>query len=237
MFRFKQFIINDEHCAMKVGTDGVLLGAWANVQAQNIVDIGCGSGLIALMAAQRNPEAQVVGIEIDPLAAQDARQNVLSSPFSDRIRIECCDVFEKESLTSNLSPLTSHPISFICNPPFYTEDTLPPDEARAVARNNKSMSLDRLVEMFARHLTGNSGTCSLVLPSVLEQRITELAHLNGLHIRRLCHVKTTPRKQPKRILIELGSEPCVLNPEVLTLMNPDGSRSEQYAELCRDFYL
>lgn len=222
---------------MKVGTDGVLLGAWADVRAHNIVDVGCGSGLIALMAAQRNPQAHVLGIEIDPLAAQDARDNAAGSPFADRIRIECRDAFEKDALISHPSSLIPHPSSLICNPPFYTEDTLPPDEARAVARNNRSMSLDRLVELFARRLKGSSGTCSMVLPSVLEQRITELAHLNGLHLRRLCRVKTTPRKQPKRILIELGPEPCVLNPEILTLMNPDGSRSEQYARLCRDFYL
>lgn len=240
MFRFKQFTINDEHCAMKVGTDGVLLGAWAEVKAGTIIDIGCGSGLIALMVAQRNPDARVIGIEIDTAAAEDARRNVKESPFEDRVEIRVGDALEELRIT-NYELQKTHSIAFVCNPPFYTEDTLPPDEARATARNNRSLPLDKLMEKYRTMVVDNDlqGTLSLVLPSVLEQRIIELAHLNTLHVTRLTRVRTTPRKEAKRILVEISPENTNGTPVVtmITLMNPDGSRSEEYSTLTKDFYL
>ena len=127
MFTFKQFIIEDAHCAMKVGTDGVLLGAWADVAGcRHITDIGCGSGLIALMAAQRAPEARVTGVEIDPEAVADAQANVAASPFAHRTEIVLADVCRYAAPAPKSDCL-------LRNPPYHEEDLLPPVTSRATA--------------------------------------------------------------------------------------------------------
>ena len=139
MFRFKQFTINDDRCAMKVGTDGVLLGAWAEVgHSRRLLDIGSGSGLIALMAAQRCPEASVLGVEIDEEACRQARENVADSPYSQRVSILCQDVknFRSDELFDCI----------LCNPPFFTEDTLPDNPMRAQARHTSEFSFMQRTE-------------------------------------------------------------------------------------------
>ena len=130
IFRFKQFSVRHDRCAMKVGTDGVLLGAWGSVEGKRILDIGTGTGLIALMAAQRNPEADVLGIDIDESAVAQASGNVAKSPFNRRIECILQDVltFEPEA------PFDA----ILCNPPFFTEDTLPDDKGRALARKSQN---------------------------------------------------------------------------------------------------
>ena len=162
IFRFKQFSVRHDRCAMKVGTDGVLLGAWGSVEGKRILDIGTGTGLIALMAAQRNPEADVLGIDIDELAVAQARGNVAESPFNRRIECILQDVLTFESE----APFDA----ILCNPPFFTEDTLPDNRSRALARNNKCLPFPQLIKKVAVLLAEN-GTFSLIVPSGLVQEI------------------------------------------------------------------
>ena len=226
MFRFRRFSVDDGRSAMKVGTDGVLLGAWALEGAPApplVVDVGCGCGLIALMLAQRLPGVPIEAVDIDGPSLEDARANVAASPFAGRIAL-------REGDFLSLPPFPEG-TAFVCNPPFYTEDTLPPDVRRAAARNSRALPLEDLVRR------ASCGTLSLVLPAALEGELLASAHAAGLHLRRLCRVRTTERKPPKRILAELGEAAAEPQFSELVLTAPGGQRSEAYAALCRDFYL
>ena len=226
MFRFRRFSVDDGRSAMKVGTDGVLLGAWALEGAPApplVVDVGCGCGLIALMLAQRLPGVPIEAVDIDGPSLEDARANVAASPFAGRIAL-------REGDFLSLPPFPEG-TAFVCNPPFYTEDTLPPDVRRAAARNSRALPLEDLVGR------ASCGTLSLVLPAALEGELLASAHAAGLHLRRLCRVRTTERKPPKRILAELGAEAAEPQFSELVLTAPGGARSEAYAALCREFYL
>lgn len=226
MFRFRRFSVDDGRSAMKVGTDGVLLGAWALEGAPApplVVDVGCGCGLIALMLAQRLPGVPIEAVDIDAPSLEDARANVAASPFAGRIAL-------REGDFLSLPPFPEG-TAFVCNPPFYTEDTLAPDVRRAAARNSRALPLEALVGR------ASCGTLSLVLPAALEGELLASAHAAGLHLRRFCRVRTTERKPPKRILAELGAEAAEPQFSELVLTAPGGQRSEAYAALCRDFYL
>lgn len=226
MFRFRRFSVDDGRSAMKVGTDGVLLGAWALEGAPApplVVDVGCGCGLIALMLAQRLPGVPIEAVDIDGPSLEDARTNVAASPFAGRIAL-------REGDFLSLPPFPEG-TAFVCNPPFYTEDTLAPDVRRAAARNSRALPLEDLVGR------ASCGTLSLVLPAALEGELLASAHAAGLRLRRLCRVRTTERKPPKRILAELGAEAAEPQFSELVLTAPGGARSEAYAALCRDFYL
>lgn len=227
-FRFKQFCINHDRCAMKVGTDGVLLGAWGCVEGRRILDIGTGTGLIALMAAQRNPEAKVWGVDIDEEAVLQAQENIAESPFCSRIECILKDVlaFETKELFD----------AILCNPPFFTEDTLPDDKSRALARNCKNLPFPLLIKKVAE-LLAEDGVFSLVVPSGLVQEIVGLCLENGLHLVRRCQVHTTAQKPPRRTLIAFSRQNMKCDEQVLCLMDKDGGRSAQYQELTKDFYL
>ena len=227
-FRFKQFCIHHDRCAMKVGTDGVLLGAWGYVEGHRILDIGTGTGLIALMAAQRNPEAKVWGIDIDEEAVLQARENIAESPFCSRIECILQDVLAFET--------GEHFDAILCNPPFFTEDTLPDDKSRALARNNKNLPFPLLIKKVA-DLLAEDGVFSLVVPSGLVQEIVGLCLENGLRLVRRCQVHTTAQKPPRRTLLAFSRQNLKCDEQVLCLMDKDGSRSPQYQELTKDFYL
>ena len=227
-FRFKQFCIHHDRCAMKVGTDGVLLGAWGGVEGRRILDIGTGTGLIALMAAQRNPEAKVWGVDIDEEAIFQVRENIAESPFCSRIECVLQDVLAFE--TGELFD------AILCNPPFFTEDTLPDDKSRALARNNKNLPFPLLIKKVAELLAEDS-LFSLVVPSGLVQEIVGLCLENGLHLVRRCQVHTTAQKPPRRTLLAFSRQNLKCDEQVLCLMDKDRSRSPQYQELTKDFYL
>jgi len=139
-FRFKQFTVFHDKCAMKVGTDGVLLGAWTDLKdTQKILDVGTGTGLIALMLAQRNPAALIDAIDIDPLALEQAEANSRNSPFSDRIAV-------KESSFQAFARLTGKQFDLIVsNPPYFSDSLMPPDRQRAQTRHSVTLTLDDLL--------------------------------------------------------------------------------------------
>ena len=228
IFCFKQFSVRHDRCAMKVGTDGVLLGAWGSVEGKRILDIGTGTGLIALMAAQRNRGADVLGIDIDESAVAQASENVAESPFSRRIECILQDVLTFESE----APFDA----ILCNPPFFTEDTLPDNRSRALARNNKCLPFPQLIKKVAVLLAEN-GTFSLIVPSALAQEIVGLCIENGLHLVRRCQIHTTSRKPPRRTLLEFSRQNRSCEMQTLCLVADDGTRSQQYQELTKDFYL
>ena len=248
MFRFKQFAIEDDRCGHSVGTDGVLLGAWARVEGRRrVLDVGTGSGLIALMAAQREPAARVVGIEIDPAAARQARENVERSPFAERVDIREADVRdfgagdtcvrEGDAEDADIRDAEGTFDCILCNPPFFTEDTLSSDARRARARHAALLRFEDLIAAVGR-LLRRDGEFHVVLPAGEESRFVNACFVSGLRLVRCCRVRTVPRKEPKRVLLSFGRTGAVATThEELVLQNPDGSRSEAYARLARDFYL
>lgn len=228
-FDFKRFRICHDRCAMKVSTDAVLLGSWARVEgARKILDIGCGSGIIALMAAQRVQEAMVVGIDIEEEAAIQAQENGQASPFSDRVSFKCVDVrdFCDEDKFD----------AILCNPPFYTEDTMPPDEKRSTARNTHSLSFEELVGQVGR-LIRDGGVFHVIIPTKAEEAFTGICSREGLFPFRICHVKSTASKPFKRTLCSYSTiQPLTIEKEELVLME-NGCRSKAFEQLTSDFYL
>lgn len=246
-FDFKQFRIRHDRCAMKVGTDAVLLGAWADLNnSLNILDIGCGSGIIALMAAQRAPHAKVMGVDVDTAAVAQANENAQASPFADRVTFVCGDIrcypigAEKAHLQNNLDVNKNENVEpfdcILCNPPFYTEDTLPPSQTRALARNNHELPFDELIDAVLR-LLSEDGCFHVILPASSEPFFHQICVDRGLHLKRKCLVKTTERKAPKRVLSSYSmkkvQEPIM---EVIALME-NGEKSKAYSMLTNDFYL
>lgn len=220
---------------MKVGTDGVLLGAWADVQnARHILDLGCGCGLISIMAAQRNQEAQIMGIEIDQDAVLDARSNVESSPFSQQILIACEDIMHFEAPEQQFDCIIS-------NPPYYEEDLLPPSATRATARHTQGggLTFPALLRAVDHLLSEDDPNArfSVILPTQAISRFILLANLHRLHLTRQTLVFTKPQKPSKRTLLEFRRQPSTLKADKLILINDQGQRSDAYNALCQDFYL
>lgn len=234
-FSFKRFHIDDTHCAMKVGTDGVLLGAWADLcGARRVLDIGTGSGLVGMMAAQRQAEAYVVGVEIDVAAASDARRNVENSPFASRMRIV-------EGNILSLSKTFGTFDHILANPPYHEEDLLSPTATRAAARHTGGggLTFTALLRCVGQMLDKDAATASfsLILPYGALSSFLPLAEIHGLFLTRRTDVVTREGKTPKRVLLELRRQPCFIHRDTLVLTSPDNKRSEEYARLCREFYL
>ena len=228
-FQFKQFIVRHDHCAMKVGTDGVLLGAWGTVEGKRILDIGTGTGLIALMAAQRNPDAQVLGIDIDKEAVLQARENIAKSPFAERVTCILQDI-------ATFCPKNTYD-AILCNPPFFTEDTLPDETRRALARNSKNLPFSLLVSKVASLLT-NEGKFSVIIPSQLVTEFVGLCITEGLYMTRHCIVRTKANKPPRRALLTFSTN--IVQPaqyQELCLTSHEGNRSQEYIALTKDFYI
>ena len=235
-FTFKRFHIDDTHCAMKVGTDGVLLGAWADVAgAKRILDIGCGSGLVALMLAQRCEAAQVVGVEIDDAAAQDAIDNAARSPFAARIDVVQTDVLKFAQEISQKFD------SIVCNPPYYEEDVLPPTTQRAQARHTAGggLTFAALLQAVSLLLDIEAPTArfSVVLPTIAAPNFIALAAVHGLDLIRRTDVVTRRGKPCKRVLLEFSPHSSPLQRSTLELLGVGNERSEAYIELCKEFYL
>jgi tRNA1Val (adenine37-N6)-methyltransferase len=231
-FQFKQFRIIQERSAMKVGMDGVLLGAWANHSgAGRILDIGTGTGLIALMMAQENSLAQIDAIEVDPEAFDEAVLNCQQSPWNERIKLELCS-FQEFSERINLKYDL-----IVSNPPFFTNGVKAPLENRAQARHSDSLPLDVLI-LGAAGILNENGRISLVLPIESLPEVEQLAILNKLFISRLCRIKPNPIKPEFRILIELTNSECpIQESELMIEFEKHHDYTPEYKELTKDFYL
>lgn len=229
-FQFKQFTVWHDKCAMKVGTDGVLLGAWASVEsAHRVLDIGAGTGLVALMLAQRSlPDAKIVALEIDESAVGQARENVARSPWRERVEVVQAD-FKKYRSSDKFDVIVS-------NPPYFVDSLECPDRQRAAARHNDSLTYDDLLEGVSELLT-DDGLFTVVIPSDVADRVKEIASAKRLYAARQLHVITKPGGVPKRTLItfSFSVQECVVE-ELLTELARH-QYSEEYIALTREYYL
>jgi tRNA1Val (adenine37-N6)-methyltransferase len=231
-FQFKQFRIVQERSAMKVGMDGVLLGAWAIASgAYRILDIGTGTGLIALMMAQKNALAQIDAIEIDLDACEEAIFNVRQSNWRDRINL-----FRQSFQAFAAETKTKYDL-IVSNPPFFNNGVKAPAETRAQARHADVLPLNVLISVAANLLQEN-GRIALILPAEQLQEVENQAEKSGLFLSRLCRVKPNPVKPDFRILVEMTNKPTTLEEEKLMIeFEKHHDYTPEYRALTHDFYL
>ena len=271
---------------MKVGTDGVVLGAWADVKSTSqrvngstgqqvngstdgaasgkwsllqlsrvatevehsstsILDVGTGTGLIALMAAQRNPEAHVVALDIDADAVQQAKENVNASPFAERITVVQGDFRTFSSEEGEGARFDT----ILCNPPYFERALRCPDDARTLARHNDTLSLEELAKHAATMLR-EGGTLAVILPFERRRDMVAECATFGLSLIRETHVQTLPGKAPKRVLLEFGKGGTMGEmgrmgemgglkggADTLTIESAAGVPTPEFRALLKDFYL
>lgn len=227
-FQFKQFTVWHDKCAMKVGTDGVLLGAWTDVSnAKNILDVGTGTGLLSLMMAQRC-NADITAIEIDKQAIIQANKNVRRSPWEKQITILHTD-YNKYTPNQKFDLIVS-------NPPYFANSLLPPDESRSLARHTNELTYTDLIKKTVT-LLQPTGTFSLIIPIDVCEKIIETAYNNSLFLIKRTNVYTKPERSIKRTLLTFGfiSANCVTDSLIIELSRH--IYSEEYIELTKQYYL
>ena len=229
VFRFKQFSVLNDKTAMKVGTDGVLIGAWCNVTgAKRVLDVGTGCGLIALMVAQRAGDAVVHAIDIDDDSVYEARYNFENSPWSSRLSAELIDFNEFQ---------TSTPFDLIVsNPPFFDNGVLPPSKGRNMARHNSTLTFEQLIACSSRLLAHN-GILSLIVPACAVASIRSVMVANGLWLKRLANVLPVVGEAPKRVMLEMTPTECPTQEETITIHEVNHHYTERYQQLTKQFYL
>lgn len=229
-FEFKQFTVHQEHAAMKVGTDGALLGSLA-ATGSRILDIGTGTGLLSLMMAQRCPEARITAIDVDENAIIDATRNFSDSPFGDRITLiqTPFQVFAKEE--------EGKYDCIICNPPYFDESLESKDESRTRARHTSSLPFRDLVGG-AYELLEDEGVFSVCIPPEVLSKFSAECLIKGFCLMTAYKIKSVPRKEPKRFVL-VYKKGRIVEPQehVFCMQHPDGTRSEWYQEIMKDFYL
>lgn len=233
-FTFKQFHITDDHTAMKVGTDGVLLGAWAE-GGLRILDIGTGTGLIALMMAQRFPFAKIDAIEIDKGAFEDAHFNVSQSPFYERINVISSSLQEYKPCNETQEEEIYDAI--VCNPPYFINSLKNPLQTRTTARHTDSLSYQELI-YHSKRLLKTNGTISIIIPSDNKNILESEAIFNNLSVQKIIYIKTKSSKPAKRCLIEFGkgsNAQCLVDELILT--DADNIRTKWYYNLTKAFYI
>lgn len=241
VFRFKQFAINQDRTPMKVGTDGVLLGCIAEADEPydshiNILDIGTGTGLVAIMLAQRYVNAKVTAVEIDPDATAQAAENSDASPFADRITVEQGDIKEYSSVNGVKFDL------IVSNPPYFTESLQCPDGRRNMARHAVGLTYADLMAS-AADLMSPHGRIAIIIPYDSAAQLNEAAEKVGLTMVRQTTIYSNKRKPPRRAVCLFASaekeakEGLTLEKNELTLLNLDGTNTSEYQEIAKDFYL
>jgi tRNA1Val (adenine37-N6)-methyltransferase len=229
-FHFKQFSIRQDKCALKVGTDGVLLGAWTEYAgAKRILDIGTGTGLLALIAAQRNPNAWIDAVEIDDASAEQAAENMAASPWTDRLRVHRMDVRRLHS---------AEPYDLIiCNPPFYAGEMDSPNDRTSVAKHSGALLFPELIEVVDR-LLSPQGRFTAIIPSNRSFDFIEEADHRGINTSARCDVRYLASKPPKRVMLELRRGEQATRVEEITVEESGPmDYSPKYRELLGDLLL
>lgn len=225
-FDFKHFSIKQDQCAMKVGTDAVLLGAWAEAPTGvgTILDAGTGTGIIALMMAQRYPQSRVTAIDIDTPATKQARGNVQASPFADRISVQMTSLQEHCLCGATYDAI-------VCNPPYFYDSLVSSDIQRTTARHAITLTA-RDIANAAVTLLNEGGELSVIMPFDQRERMEAEASFAGLFVRRRCNVRTSAHKQPIRVMLAFTNRPCT-DIEQKTMTVGD----QFYQQLTDDFYI
>jgi tRNA1Val (adenine37-N6)-methyltransferase len=231
LFRFKQFSVDQTGCAMKINTDGVLLGALAQVEnPKHILDIGTGTGVIALMLAQRFTTAKIDAVEIDIIAAETAGTNFKNSSFSDRLTV-FPDSFE--------SFFEEHPERkydlMISNPPFHINSLESPKAKKTLAKHADSDFFEVLMKHIAEHLT-DDGLCWLVLPLETSALVKTLAHQHQLYVQKVISVHSFEKSIPHREIVCCGLKNIASTIEQFVIYDDPKVYSKRYEDTLKDFF-
>jgi tRNA1Val (adenine37-N6)-methyltransferase len=231
-FKFKQFTVNQDRCAMKIGTDGVLLGAWASISQNpfSILDIGAGTGVISLMLAQRSNAELMDAIEIDDDAYEQCTENFENSPWNDRLFCYHASVQEFIEEIDDKYDL------IISNPPFYSDDYKSNNTQRDIARFEDALPFRHLLESASKLLSG-AGLFSVIIPFKEEQLFIDLASKANLFPNRVLHVKGNPSSEIKRSLIEFSFTKNEIKKDELVIETERHQYTKDYINLTKDFYL
>ena len=233
MFQFKQFAVQQDRCAMKIGTDAVILGAWCPINNHpfSILDIGAGTGILSLMLAQRSNAAQIDAVEIDDEAYEQCVENFESSPWRDRLF--CFHAGLDEFLDE---PEDEYDL-IISNPPFYSENYKTDSAQRDLARFQEAMPFEDLIEA-ARLLLSENGIFAVIIPFKEEEKFIELCAEVELYPINVTRVKGTPTTEVKRSLLAFKRyELSVLTADELVIETARHQYTEDYIALTKDFYL
>lgn len=229
VFRFKQFTIRQDRCAMKVSTDGVVFGAWPRAEgAKRILDIGTGTGLLALMAAQRNSIAHIDAVEIDQDAAEQAAENAMASPWADRVRVHWMDV--RRSHVSDPYDL------ILCNPPYYTGYMEATDARTSLAKHSSELSFTELMQVVDK-LLAQEGRFAVIVPVDREKALLGSAEHFGIRTCRRGSLSYIEGRPFKRVLLELWRGDAVDVFDPLIVEHQPGSYTEAYRKLLQPFML
>lgn len=231
-FRFKQFNIHHDKCAMKVGTDGVLLGSWCNVNdAGSVLDIGTGSGLISIMLAQRNPDCFIDAVEIDSESYRQAIANAENSPWKPRIAIHHIsfqDYWKQCKTTYD---------TIVANPPYFQNSLLNPAAERSAARHSHSLSMDDLIDGVTNLLNPDGSYC-MIMPVPEAMLFIGKAELKNLFCRKITYVRPNPGKSPKRLMMEfMHNKGDVKKSDIVIELEKRHEYSDDFKALTKDFYL
>jgi tRNA1Val (adenine37-N6)-methyltransferase len=233
-FAFKQFTITQDKCAMKVGTDAVLLGSWVKTYGvRKALDIGTGTGVIALMIAQKCG-CEIDAIDIDRDAAEEADLNVQRSPWKDRIHVQHVSLQDFARMADQKYDL------IVSNPPYFVGSLQSSEANRTAARHTVLLSFEDLIAG-ARKLLNKEGKLNVILPVREGEQFIQLAAGQGLHLRRITRVKSTPDKIEKRWLMQFGfqGKPSISDSTLVMEKDPQvrHSYTDEYKELTKDYYL
>lgn len=233
-FTFKQFHIHHDNCEMKVGTDGVLLGAWCKIspQSKQILDLGTGTGLIAIMLAQRTQhlQSQIHAIELEPLAYAQAKENMRSSPWAERLFIYQRDIRDFTQKCGQKFDL------IVSNPPYFTTGCHCRNEKRTLARYQQNSHFEWL--MMAEKCLSDNGVIQFIVPySEGLQLLTSLKKQTALYCTQYCEVITKQGKAPQRLLLHFSRTNIAQEQTRLTIYNKQNQYHQQFIEITKEFYL
>lgn len=229
-FQFKQFTVRHDRCAFKVGTDGVLLGALADIRGRSrILDVGTGSGLVALMLAQRS-DAEIIAIEPHKDSYLQACGNTSDSPWAGRIRVLNCSL-------QDFHPDEDRFDLIVSNPPFFIASLKNPDPAKSLSRHNDTLTQQDLLRGTARLLTEN-GLLQVIMPVAEGKLFIEKAKEHELYCNKITNVSPTPSSGPKRLILGFGRLKNDISESFLTIEK--GRRHDytpEFIDLTREFYI
>jgi len=231
-FKFKEFTVNQDQCAMKIGTDGVLLGAWSSIEKNpfSVLDIGAGTGVLSLMLAQRSSAQLIDALEIDELAYEQCVDNFEASPWSDRL------FCYHASLQEFAEEIEDGYDLIISNPPFYSEDYKTENSQRDLARFQDAMPFEHLIDSVSK-LLSEDGIFCVVVPYNEEARFTHLASKVNLKANKVLQVRGNSQSDIKRSLLEFSFRESEIKTSELTIETSRHNYTEDYINLTKDFYL